>query len=570
MLIQKDHFYLLVLSFVVYFCTSNVYIKAFIFVYVFLEASPNPLQNSQVSKSVRRKKLTLKKLEPVSLPEDHENQLSGEKLTLNSCPTTLPSTCTSKISSPPLPSVNTEHHAPAPVPIMSPPSIPSSIPTPPSMISGCTSTSRTSSIKPTVVKTKTINWTKVNNQNIENSLWSTLEPLHLAIECQDIVELFGEKPRSNTSPIQNAKLKSTATNVLDSKRSLAINIMLKQLKSKPEEFFKCLEDGSMIAIEKLEAVKRILPISADLKAIEKFSGDIMTLGKAEQFCVKLNEIPYYQLKIDLTMLKEEWPFIYSESLETLKNYQQTCSTLINDKSLTQFLSVVLHLGNKLNAGSYAGEANGFTLGSLPKLIGTRSNKPNVTFVHLAVEMAEKCTNNTFSFLNLRSSLNKLSKTSFECLEAELRNRSRHIKNFKSTLAQENYSQVIKKHLIEFICQADKDIDVLNDNFKTTVDLITNLASHFGENTKSFNVEECFSILDKFFEQIHIIIKENENKKAHTESNVNNDEKNGIACKSVDTNFNKNTHSRFEDKQLSNRELLMNQIKKGSFSLKSIH
>ncbi|XP_050540496.1 FH2 domain-containing protein 1-like [Daktulosphaira vitifoliae] len=110
--------------------------------------------------------------------------------------------------------------------------------------------------------------------------------------------------------------------------------------------------------------------------------------------MKLNEIPCYQLKIDLTMLKEEWPLIYSESLETLKNYQQTCSTLINDKSLTQYLSVVLHLGNKLNAGSYAGEAYGFTLGTLPKLMDTRCNKPNVSFIHLAVEMSEKYTNNT--------------------------------------------------------------------------------------------------------------------------------------------------------------------------------
>lgn len=60
-------------------------------------------------------------------------------------------------------------------------------------------------------------------------------------------------------------------------------------------------------------------------------------------------------------------------------------------------------------GSYAGNASGFTLDTLPKLLDTRANKPRVTFLHFIIEVAQANTNEILSFTKYTSELKSLSR-----------------------------------------------------------------------------------------------------------------------------------------------------------------
>lgn len=139
-------------------------------------------------------------------------------------------------------------------------------------------------------KMKTLNWTKVNNQYLgkvsmlllskpylltiltycnnkcltflDKSVWSSANPPNLTINFRKIDELFCQKPRAKSSPAvfsPTVASKINVINVLDSKRSLAINIMLKQFKSGPDEILEALQNGMSIPLEKLKGLQRVLP-----------------------------------------------------------------------------------------------------------------------------------------------------------------------------------------------------------------------------------------------------------------------------------------------------------------------
>lgn len=57
--------------------------------------------------------------------------------------------------------------------------------------------------------------------------------------------------------------------VLDSKRSLAINIILKQFKSGSDEILEALQNGTSIPLEKLKGLQRVLPTDEEVCTILK-------------------------------------------------------------------------------------------------------------------------------------------------------------------------------------------------------------------------------------------------------------------------------------------------------------
>ncbi|XP_050537829.1 inverted formin-2-like isoform X44 [Daktulosphaira vitifoliae] len=419
-------------------------------------------------------------------------------------------------------------------------------------------------------KMKTINWTKVNNQNLDKSIWSSATPPDLLINFKSIEELFCQKPRTKSSPAvmsNNGMPKVVVTNILDSKRSLAINIMLKQFKTGPDEIFKALENGNSIPIEKLKGLQRILPTDDELKSLKKHGGNVETYGTAEKFCINLNKLPFYQLKIKLMIQKEEFPIMSSEIYTQLNSIKDMCHVLIEDQPFKQFLSLILFIGNYLNAGSYAGNACGFTLDTLPKLLDTRANKPRVTFLHFVVEVAQTNKNDLLSFTKHTPDLRKLSRISTSTLEEEMNNLTKQVKNLNSELSKQ-----AKKHISEqftdFLKQSLKEVEELSNRYKNTMDVVKDVAVYFGEDVTKFKIEECFSLLCNFFERIEVVAQENLNRRKQEEKNqklalqIEKDKLSG-------TRRVKAPAIKQREEDVCIVDLVLQDIRRGSFHLKSI-
>jgi hypothetical protein len=68
-------------------------------------------------------------------------------------------------------------------------------------------------------------------------------------------------------------------------------------------------------------------------------------------------------------------------------------------------------------GSYAGNAAGFRLNTLPKLLDTRANKPRMTFLHFVVQVAEANNKNALAFTKDLSNINKICKYVSVCMSS---------------------------------------------------------------------------------------------------------------------------------------------------------
>jgi len=55
-------------------------------------------------------------------------------------------------------------------------------------------------------------------------------------------------------------------------------------------------------------------------------------------------------------------------------------------------------------------------------------------------------------------------------------------------------------------QAVEGVNKLNKEYESTMETISKVAVHFGEDVKKFKIEECFALLGNFFERIDVVAK----------------------------------------------------------------
>ena len=93
--------------------------------------------------------------------------------------------------------------------------------------------------------------------------------------------------------------------LLDGKRSLNINIFLKQFRSSNEEIVELIREGSHdeIGAEKLRGLLKILPAMDEVEMLRSYDGDKSKLGNAEKFLLQMMTIPSYRLRIEGMLLK---------------------------------------------------------------------------------------------------------------------------------------------------------------------------------------------------------------------------------------------------------------------------
>lgn len=79
---------------------------------------------------------------------------------------------------------------------------------------------------------------------------------------------------------------------MDGKRSLNINIFLKQFRTSNEEIIQLIRNGDHddIGAEKLRGLLKILPEMDELDMLKSFDGDRARLGNAEKFLMQLIEV----------------------------------------------------------------------------------------------------------------------------------------------------------------------------------------------------------------------------------------------------------------------------------------
>ncbi|XP_078330126.1 inverted formin-2-like [Crassostrea virginica] len=408
----------------------------------------------------------------------------------------------------------------SPPSIVQPPRPPTPPPAPPPQSVAPSLEGTAASPKKPKIKMKTFYWTKVPAKIIISSenVWKEVEkmPDHIAVEFDTVKTLFCRKTIVTNE--KKPKLKPPKEILLlGPKKSMNVNIFLKQFEESHSEIVRMIEEGDVTVIgpERLLGLQKILPDKDEVTTIKEFEGDKAKLGNAEKFYEQLIHLKEYDTRINGLCLKKEFQQEVDAILPNIDSVVNACQHLLHNKSFEVFLRYVLEIGNFMNAGGFAGDAKGFKISSLNKLMDTRANMPRVTLLHYLVEEAERSDQTALGFVEeLSPDLTRASKFTMTDLAAEVKELKTSVEELKKNL--KNCPTDVQNQLKTFAQEAKEKLTSLDEGLQRISKLTKQLAVYFCEEEKNFNIDECISNLSMFCDNIQRCQKENTDRKLQEE------------------------------------------------------
>ncbi|XP_065178418.1 inverted formin-2-like [Sycon ciliatum] len=387
-----------------------------------------------------------------------------------------------------------------------------------------------SSVPMPTKRMKKLNWETMSAQEVANlpgnSVWKMIQASGKMNEdlvgyaelerlfCLPEKSLSAERldaPRPAPPPPPQ---RSTIVTLLDSRKSMAIGILLKKLKRPLSQVVTDLtgygthSDSTTecnIGLDDLRMLFRLLPDQRTIEMIRVYPGDISKLADPELFCLELSEVPDYRLLLKTEILIKEFAHIHSSSTESLWDLDSAIAALVDNEKLAQVFGLVLQIGNFTNKRGFSGGASGFRLASLLKMDDTRTgNTDRTTLMNYLLIAIEEHHSDLLSLpIELLSILKKASKVSLSHIETSIDSSEAELATISK--AMETADKRSKRRTTTRLRDIIITIPTIRDQLDRIRYLGLGLATYLGEPTENFQLEATIDLLAKFvkrFEDAH--------------------------------------------------------------------
>jgi len=383
-------------------------------------------------------------------------------------------------------------------------------------------------------KMKTLAWSKLPVNKIfgKNNIWTKVaktfeKQKDTIIDFTDMEQHFclvAPKPpevveKGDTNNNSKAKKETSEINLLDGKRSLNINIFLRQFRSSNEDIIDMVVSGDFhdFEPEKLRGLMKILPEQDEIEMLKSWDGDTKKLGNAEKFILQLISVKNYRLRVECMLLKAEFEANMSFLEPSIEAMLTAGEELMSNPKLQNLLYMVLVAGNFLNSGGYAGNAAGMKISSLHKLTDIRSNKPGMNLMHYVAQQAEQTQPELLAVVEDLAVLDEASKTSIEVLNGDMTKLGSQITKISNQMTNKNTEKDVVAQMEEFLPYASKELDCLKNAMEDLTKLQGELSEFFCEDSKSFRLEECFKSFHQFINNFKKAIIDNDKRREQERS-----------------------------------------------------
>ncbi|PON86089.1 Formin, FH2 domain containing protein [Trema orientale] len=248
-------------------------------------------------------------------------------------------------------------------------------------------------------KLKPLHWDKVTADVDHSTVWDEINDGSLRFDDELMENLFGYSTTNRQSYERSnlfsafSKLNSgppTQIFILDPRKSQNTAIVLRSLAISRREILDALMDGQELGADTLEKLTKISTTQEEAAKILQFSGNPSRLADAESFLYHiLKAVPSAFARFNAMLFRANYdPEIlhFKESLQTL---ELGCQELRARGLFLKLLEAILKAGNRMNAGTARGNAQGFNLNALKKLSDIRSNDGKTTLLHFVVEQVAR-------------------------------------------------------------------------------------------------------------------------------------------------------------------------------------
>ncbi|XP_050377986.1 formin-like protein 4 [Argentina anserina] len=244
-------------------------------------------------------------------------------------------------------------------------------------------------------KMKPLHWDKVMAAVDHSMVWDQITDGSFRFDDQLMENLFGYNiTKGQTTETNNNVSASTKSNaaptaqvfLLDPRKSQNTAIVLKSLTISRKEIINGLLDGHGLGSETLEKLTKISPTKEEEIKILQFNGNPNKLADAESFLYHiLKAVPSAFSRFNAMLFQANYDPEILHLKESLQTLELGCKELRSRGFFLKLLEAILKAGNRMNAGTARGNAQGFNLSALLKLSDVKSTDAKTTLLHFVVE-----------------------------------------------------------------------------------------------------------------------------------------------------------------------------------------
>ncbi|KAJ0104743.1 hypothetical protein Patl1_17950 [Pistacia atlantica] len=244
-------------------------------------------------------------------------------------------------------------------------------------------------------KLKPLHWDKVLTNVDHSMVWNEIKDGSLRFDDEMIENLFGYTTTNRRTPgSTNMSISSSSSNpamtaqifILEPRKSQNTAIVLRSLAISRKEIIEALLEGQGLTSDILEKLTKISPSQEESAKILQFNGNPTKLADAESFLFHiLKAVPSAFIRINAMLFRSNYDSEILHLKESLQALELGCKELRTRGLFLKLLEAILKAGNKMNAGTSRGDAQGFNLTALRKLSDVKSTDGKTTLLHFVVE-----------------------------------------------------------------------------------------------------------------------------------------------------------------------------------------
>ncbi|KAK9092155.1 hypothetical protein Syun_027066 [Stephania yunnanensis] len=239
-------------------------------------------------------------------------------------------------------------------------------------------------------KLKPFFWDKVLANPDQSMVWHDISSGSFQFNEEMIENLFGYAAveKNKTDQKKDSSFKDHVPQfiqIIEPKKAQNLAILLRALNVTTGEVCDALHEGSELPSELLQTLLKMAPTVDEELKLRLYNGELSDLGPAERFLKVLVDIPCAYKRMESLLFKVSLQEEISNLKESLITLEAACDELKNSRLFLKLLEAVLKTGNRMNKGTYRGDAQAFRLDTLLKLSDVKGTDGKTTLLHFVVQ-----------------------------------------------------------------------------------------------------------------------------------------------------------------------------------------